>query len=89
MDDNEYGSFTLQEIINSSEITFFNSREEINKTYNSSEDRSDHPAWNACMEISSSINMFGIQRDKIVEFEAIRILQLRFMSRKIANTIAG
>ena len=73
--------FSLQEIFAGSEIEFFNSHPQLNKSALTASDthpdsRGDSywgtlpPAAAHCMELSSSLNLFGIESQKIVEYEA-------------------
>ena len=77
----EAGEFSLQEIFANSNTTFFNSNQQLNRRdaaagtgifTASLEMDSLPPSMEACMELSSSINLFGISREKEITYSAIQ-----------------
>jgi len=75
----ESRQFSLSEILAGAEITYFNEHELLNKLAaeeatglftGSLDGESLPPSMEECMELSSSLNLFGIERRKKVEFKA-------------------
>ena len=75
----ESGLFSLQEIFSNSNTTFFNDNPQLNRRdaalgagiFSASLDMDSlAPSLEACMELSSSINLFGISRGKDVTYSA-------------------
>ena len=72
MGSGESRNFSLSEIFSKSDVIFFNENIRLDKTstMTGSDDLSPPPSKSACMELSSSINLFGLSRGKEVTFSA-------------------